>query len=42
MSRLITNVVDDLHAGRQSWRVMLLLTIPALAAGFIAGLVSVG
>ena len=42
MSRLISGVVNDLHAGRQSWRVMLLLTIPALAAGFLAGLVSVG
>lgn len=42
MSRLISSVVNDLHAGRQSWRVILLLTIPALAAGFLAGLVSVG
>ena len=42
MSRIYVRVVDDLHAGRQSWRVMLLLTVPALAAGFAVGLISVG
>lgn len=37
MSELIVKTIDDLHHGRTSWRVYALLNIPALIAGFIAG-----
>lgn len=39
MSDLITRTIADLHTGATTWRVMLLLCIPALLAGLIAGLV---
>jgi hypothetical protein len=39
MSRIVIETLDDLRGGRQSWRVMLLVTIPALVAGIAAGLV---
>lgn len=38
MSELIVNTFEDLRTGRTSWRVLLLLVIPAFAAGFSAGL----
>ena len=38
MSRLVLDTITDLRWGRQSWRVMLLLSFPALAAGIAAGL----
>ncbi len=40
MSRLVLHTLDDLRGGRQSWRVLLMLTIPAFAAGIAAGLLS--
>lgn len=39
MSELIQHTVQDLRAGRESWRVLLLLSIGALVAGFVTGLV---
>lgn len=42
MSHLVIRTLDDLRGGRESWRVLLLLSIPAFAAGLIAGLLSVG
>ncbi|MGZ5431952.1 MAG: hypothetical protein ACXW31_00940 [Thermoanaerobaculia bacterium] len=39
MSELITRTVEDLRWGRTSWRVLLALSLPALAAGIAAGLV---
>ena len=38
MSHLMSHTVQDLRAGRTSWRVYLLLAIPALIAGVLAGL----
>jgi len=38
MSELIVKTVEDLRWGRASWRVMTMLSIPALVAGLIAGL----
>ena len=39
MSRIIHQTVQDLRWGRQSWRVLLLLSIPALIVGITAGLI---
>lgn len=39
MSELIVRTVHDLRCGRTSWRVLLLLTIPALFIGVMAGLI---
>jgi hypothetical protein len=39
MSELIVQTVQDLRAGRESWRVLLLLSLPAFIAGIAAGLV---
>jgi len=39
MSELITHTVSDLRSGRTSWRVMMLLFVPALALGVTLGLV---
>ena len=38
MSELVIRTIDDLRGGRQSWRVLLMLTVPAFAAGIAAGL----
>jgi len=38
MSHLIGHTLQDLRAGRTSWRVYMLLAIPALIAGVLAGL----
>lgn len=38
MSRLVIHTLDDLRGGRQSWRVLLMLAIPAFAVGVAAGL----
>jgi hypothetical protein len=42
MSELINQTIhqtmEDLRGGRESWRVLLLLAIPAFAAGLAAGL----
>lgn len=38
MSELIEKTVEDLRWGRTSWRVLLLLSIPALVIGVVAGL----
>jgi hypothetical protein len=39
MSEMINRTVDDLRSGRTSWRVLLLLIVPAFAAGLSAGLI---
>jgi hypothetical protein len=38
MSRLVLTTIDDLRVGRQSWRVLLMLAVPAFFAGIAAGL----
>ena len=38
MSRLVHATLHDLRWGRQSWRVLLLLAIPALATGVALGM----
>lgn len=38
MTHLVFRTIDDLRGGRQSWRVVLLVTLPAFAAGLAAGL----
>lgn len=38
MSHLVIETIHDLRWGRQSWRVMLMLSLPALAAGIATGL----
>jgi hypothetical protein len=40
MSELVTKVVDDLHCGRLSWRVKVLLVIPALLVGIVTGVLA--
>lgn len=37
MRHIISLTVSDLHAGRTSWRVLLMLIVPAFAAGLAAG-----
>lgn len=39
MSEIVVRTVEDLRTGRTSWRVLLMLNLPAFAAGVIAGLV---
>jgi hypothetical protein len=39
MSEIVSRTVQDLRMGRTSWRVLLMLSIPAIAAGIAAGLV---
>jgi hypothetical protein len=39
MSEIVIRTVEDLRAGRTSWRVLLMLITPAFAAGVAAGLV---
>jgi hypothetical protein len=39
MSRIIHQTLTDLRWGRESWRVLLLLSLPALAAGIATGLI---
>ncbi len=36
MTALMTNTIHDLHTGRQTWRVLLLLAIPTFATGIAA------
>lgn len=38
MSELVTATISDLRSGRQTWRVRLLLVVPAFVAGLGAGL----
>jgi hypothetical protein len=38
MSELVHRTIVDLRVGRESWRVLLLLSLPAFAAGIAAGL----
>jgi hypothetical protein len=42
MSQFVGATLDDLRGGRQSWRVLLLLAIPAFLIGIVAGLVPLG
>lgn len=39
MTRFMYETIDDLRGGRQSWRVLLLLILPAFAAGLSTGLI---
>lgn len=38
MSELFSNTVNDLRWGRTSWRVLLLLSLPAFVVGVTAGI----
>ena len=38
MSELVHRTIHDLRGGRETWRVLLLLSLPAFAAGIAAGL----
>lgn len=38
MSELVHRTIHDLRGGRESWRVLLLLSLPAFVAGIAAGL----
>lgn len=38
MSRILEATIHDLRWGRQTWRVLLLLSLPALATGIAVGL----
>ena len=38
MSEIVVQTLEDLRGGRTSWRVLLLVFIPAFAAGLLAGL----
>ena len=42
MSEIVSRTVQDLRMGRTSWRVLLMLSVPAFAAGIVAGLVPLG
>ena len=39
MSRFMNETINDLRGGRESWRVLLLLALPAFVAGVSAGLI---
>lgn len=39
MSEIVIRTVEDLRTGRTSWRVLLMLNVPAFVAGIAAGLV---
>ena len=39
MSEIVVQTVEDLRAGSTSWRVVLILAVPAFVAGILAGLV---
>lgn len=38
MSELVHRTIHDLRGGRETWRVLLLLSLPAFIAGIAAGL----
>jgi hypothetical protein len=40
MSRIVLHTLDDLRGGRHSWRVLLMLAVPAFAVGIATGLLS--
>lgn len=42
MTQFVGATLADLRGGRQTWRVVLLLAIPALLAGIAAGLLPLG
>ena len=42
MSEIVVRTVEDLRWGRTSWRVLLMLTVPAFLAGVLAGLGQLG
>lgn len=39
MNQILNETINDLRGGIQSWRVILLVTLPAFAAGLGAGLI---
>ena len=42
MSEIVVRTVQDLRMGRTSWRVLLMLSVPAFVAGIAAGLLPLG
>jgi hypothetical protein len=38
MSEIVVQTLEDLRGGRTSWRVLLMLFVPAFAAGVLASL----
>ena len=39
MTQFVLSACTDIRHGRESWRVYLMFSVPALATGFLAGLV---
>ncbi|MEO8380598.1 MAG: hypothetical protein ABI779_13125 [Acidobacteriota bacterium] len=39
LAHTVQQTIEDLRWGRETWRVLLLLSIPALALGITAGLI---
>ena len=39
MSRFMTHTISDLRGGRESWRVLIAITVPAFALAFAFTLV---
>lgn len=42
MNTLIVRTMIDLRSGRQTWRVFVLVCLPAFATGIVAGIVRLG
>jgi hypothetical protein len=42
MTQFVGATLADLRVGRQSWRVLLLLSLPAFLVGIAAGLMPLG
>jgi hypothetical protein len=42
MSELIVHTIQDLRTGRESWRVIVLFSLPALLVGLVLGLPPLG
>ena len=39
MNSMMTKTIDDLRGGRQTWRVLLILLVPAFATGLGLGII---
>ena len=42
MSRFMNHTISDLRGGRETWRVLVTITLPAFAVAFGATLISLG
>ncbi len=42
MTQFVISAYSDIRHGRESWRVYLMFSIPALVTGFVVGLVGMG